>query len=288
MNGTTNTSCTTAHRTREAAVVLSAGVLVTSLGVAPASAQPLTCGTTITVSTYLTVDLIDCTGDGIVIGAPNITLDLQGHLIDGDGLTQGDGVDNSGGHDRVTIRNGRIQEFSEGVGLENAERNTVTNLSVSYNEFSGIELSDSDRNVVQRNVAHHNSEGIGLGQALNGNGSDRNTVDDNWVHDNENEGIALENGAERNEVTDSVAFANGFGILVDSEGSTHNRIERNFANSNTQQGIYVGEVTTFVRRNSANLNVDYGITAPFGAVDGGGNKARGNGNPAQCENVICT
>jgi hypothetical protein len=39
--------------------------------------------------------------------------------------------------------------------------------------------------------------------------------------------------------------------------------------------------------NTANDNTDLGIEAVPGVIDGGGNKASGNGNPAQCLNVRC-
>jgi hypothetical protein len=39
--------------------------------------------------------------------------------------------------------------------------------------------------------------------------------------------------------------------------------------------------------NTANRNHDLGIEAVPGVIDGGGNKASGNGNPAQCLNVVC-
>jgi hypothetical protein len=34
-------------------------------------------------------------------------------------------------------------------------------------------------------------------------------------------------------------------------------------------------------------NADLGIEAVPGVIDGGGNKASGNGNPLQCSNVFC-
>jgi hypothetical protein len=43
------------------------------------------CGDTITTDTTLHKNLVDCPNNGIVIGADKITLDLNGHLIDGDG-----------------------------------------------------------------------------------------------------------------------------------------------------------------------------------------------------------
>ncbi len=44
---------------------------------------------------------------------------------------------------------------------------------------------------------------------------------------------------------------------------------------------------TTIARNKANNNADLGIEAVPGVTDGGGNKASGNGNPAQCVNVQC-
>jgi hypothetical protein len=43
------------------------------------------CGKTITKDTKLKQDLVDCPADGLVIGENSITLDLNGHRIDGTG-----------------------------------------------------------------------------------------------------------------------------------------------------------------------------------------------------------
>jgi len=37
----------------------------------------------------------------------------------------------------------------------------------------------------------------------------------------------------------------------------------------------------------ASQNVDLGIEAVVGVIDGGGNRAFGNGNPLRCVNVTC-
>ena len=52
----------------------------------PALASHVSCGDTITADTTLDSDLVDCPNNGIVIGANNVTLDLNGHTIDGDGM----------------------------------------------------------------------------------------------------------------------------------------------------------------------------------------------------------
>ena len=83
---------------------------VLACGAGEAFAAPLACGDTITVDTRLEADLINCPGDGLVIGADDVTLDLNGHLIDGDGVRGGPGRGDVGirseGHPSVTIRRG--------------------------------------------------------------------------------------------------------------------------------------------------------------------------------------
>jgi hypothetical protein len=113
------------------------GLLPATAAVAsPAPAIPrvtVTCGQIITRDTKVANDLIDCPRHGLVIGAANITLDLNGHTIDGNGVIFepcpvdepcNAGIANSGirdgrpingrGFDGVTIANGTVREFAEG------------------------------------------------------------------------------------------------------------------------------------------------------------------------------
>ncbi len=82
------------------------------------------CGAVVTTNTTVTANLTDCPGDGLIIGAHNVTLNLNGRTIDGVGL--GVGIRNNG-FDNVTIRNGTATGFDYGVALSNTLRqNTVT------------------------------------------------------------------------------------------------------------------------------------------------------------------
>ena len=72
-----------------AALALTVVGLLTLSGAEAANTQPK-CGDTITADTRLDGDLVDCPNNGIVIGADDITLVLNGHRIDGDG-TRGAG-----------------------------------------------------------------------------------------------------------------------------------------------------------------------------------------------------
>ena len=62
---------------------------------------------------------------------------------------------------------------------------------------------------------------------------------------------------------------------------------RNLAVHSGDDGTDVRAPGTTVTRNSANDNHNLGISAVPGVIDGGGNQAAGNGDPAQCTNIAC-
>src|SRR5438309_12014566 len=72
---------------------------------APPTPSALPCGTVITKDTTLQADITGCTGDGLVIGADHVTLDLNGHTVSG-AVKAGHTV------------NLQCDEFPEGEGFE--------------------------------------------------------------------------------------------------------------------------------------------------------------------------
>jgi parallel beta-helix repeat protein len=130
---------------------LAAGVLVLAAiaaFAAPAQAAP-GCGETVTSDTTLTQGITGCSGDGLVIGADGVDLDLAGHTIEGKGL--GVGVRNDG-HDNVTVTNGTIAKFDYGVVLRpGAGENLVQGLTLRENENMALKLSDADGNGIRDN-----------------------------------------------------------------------------------------------------------------------------------------
>src|SRR3954467_10375729 len=68
-----------------AALVTPALVLITGTAAHAAKPAPVHCGQIITTSIKVANDLRNCPRHGLVIGAPNITVALNGHTIDGDG-----------------------------------------------------------------------------------------------------------------------------------------------------------------------------------------------------------
>ena len=88
---------------------------------APGAAVTVTCGQVLTVSTRVANDLT-CPGEGLVVGAPNIVVDLDGHTIRSSlvlepGQEEGFGGIRNAGHANVVIRGGTVEDFGSGVRL---------------------------------------------------------------------------------------------------------------------------------------------------------------------------
>jgi parallel beta-helix repeat protein len=134
-----------------------------------AAAKQPKCGDTITTDTTLHHDLVNCPNNGILIGADNITLNLNGHTIDGDGkhfagCAQGEticdfGVVDPDSHDGLTVRDGSVREFVSGLALGPTRHSRVLGVSAARNKFSGIFCLRCDRSLV-RNSAGNRTKGF--------------------------------------------------------------------------------------------------------------------------------
>ena len=99
---------------------------------------------------YLTEDIIESTQPKCMnITVNNITLDCQGHLIDGD-----DAADygimiyrNTIQTTNVTVKNCRLNDWdSAGIYLYRAERNNITNVTINSSNYYGLFTAYSDYN----------------------------------------------------------------------------------------------------------------------------------------------
>jgi parallel beta-helix repeat protein len=173
------------------------------------------CGQVLTGSITVGNDLLACAGDGLVIGAGGITVDLNGHVVQGTGL--GVGVRNPGHHD-VTIRNGTIRNFDSGVLLQaGSRRNTVAGLSFDQTELAAVHLGDADANHVRDS---HVSGFSGAAFHLTG-GSSSNFVGRNTVAAGNGEAIVVEGGSDHNRLEgNALSASSDSGIRVDSSSNT--------------------------------------------------------------------
>jgi parallel beta-helix repeat protein len=348
--GPRNIDLLVASSIRRAAIAAALGAVAATLafaGGAAAANQDVQCGSVITSNTTLRHDLVDCPGDGIVIGASNITLNLNGHTVDG--TAAGQGVQ-SVGFDDVIVKNGRIKDFVNGVVIQNgSSRNHV--LGIGLQDLgAGVIASFADHTLLERNVITNVSDGVRIdysdatrveqnsitsvsvhgvvtagsttGTTIAGNsisggqfgirlaqsGTSGAFVAGNIVGHSSVAGIFVDVSAGNLLIGNTVSLSD-LGILV--FGGVNTRVEanlttantvtgiydtgggnsvllRNVANRNGDDGLFVESSGATVARNTANFNGDLGIEAIAGTIDGGGNHARGNGNPAQCVGVSCT
>jgi parallel beta-helix repeat protein len=188
------------------ALLASGAIIVPASSV---SADQVACGQVVTTSVTLGNSLSGCAGDGLVIGASGVTVDLNGHSVDGVGL--GVGIRNDG-HDDVTVRNGSVTQFDYGLVLSpGTERNTVTGISFAETEWSAIQLNGASGNQL-----HHNS-----------------------VMAFSDVGIHLFNGSSGNLVADTtVGTGNGESVVVEA-GSNLNRLQGNTVSESSDTSIRV-------------------------------------------------
>ncbi|SDU85946.1 right-handed parallel beta-helix repeat-containing protein [Jiangella alkaliphila] len=221
---------------------------------APPVAAAVSCGQTITQSTLVTNDLAGCSGDGLIIGAAGITLDLGGHLIEGSG--QGAGVRNSG-FDSVAIVNGSVTDFDFGVQLgDGVANNVVASIHSTANQDAGIALAGTDAgNTVRTSTVNENVAGIVLSAGTTGA-----VVLDNTLSLNPGDGIRLDgvsgNRVEGNLVTGS--SESGIALLA----ATGNTLLDNQLSASSSAGISLEAASdgNVVQGNSSTVSGSYGIS----------------------------
>jgi hypothetical protein len=278
-----------------AAIGLGATVPLT----ASADETALTCGTIVTTDVRLRADVLDCAGSGLVVGAPGITIDLAGHIVDGIGI--GAGIDNEAGHDDVHVVGGIVREFQFGVHFFETSGGRVERLAAGSNMI-GVIVARSDSVQLDRVYATENvSNGIDVTfservsvrrSTASGNGLsgmvDRFTQDSTYVGNtvtgNSSAGLVL-NGSERVVVLRNHAATNdstGIELTLVEDGL----IARNQAIANASDGIFADQPGNTVARNRAVGNQGIGLAVPDGTIDGGRNRAKGNVG-GDCTGVVC-
>ncbi len=231
-----------------------------AFGAAAAQAAPLACGATITSNTTLRAHLTNCPGDGLVIGADGVRLNLGRHTIDGSGAPGSAGI-RLAGHRRVVVSGGTVKEFETGVALSHADGNRLRGLALHANTGraidlsggsdgnqitgndaggngkTGIALTDSTANVVSGNTAGHNAiTGLLL------DGASGNRIARNRAQGNVGNGIAIVDGSNRNTVSGNSLSGSQAGIVADS--SSRNVIALNRLSANGDSIVVLGNANT--------------------------------------------
>ncbi|HEX2041115.1 MAG TPA: right-handed parallel beta-helix repeat-containing protein [Acidimicrobiales bacterium] len=267
------------ERASRAAVGVGAALLLTAtVLVDVAEGQAVGCGAVITRDTRLSGDVGPCPGEGIVIAADNITVDLGGHRVIGDPQAR-TAPDKAGiilrQVTRVTVRNGTVERFDAGVVIMGGGRNTVRRVTardnVNYRMVTGrdsqpedivpnvgpyCELGDgitafgSNDNVIEQNLLYGNGPFSAVSLVFD---SDRNRVANNDIRDNDvmNEtpaGTGTVCGSTANgPIPDPPPFccdawgrhSQDVGVRIEGPGAERNVVERNLMQRNGLAGVLI-------------------------------------------------
>ncbi len=186
--------------------------------------KSLSCGEVIKESVKLSTNL-DCTTDGLIVGADGITVDLNGHTINGPGPKSskiGIMLATSSG---VTIMGpGVVSGFQAGILDTGGQDNKINGVNFVDNQIAifmtGAKGTSIDQNMLTDNdigMASHSSSGTTFTKNL----LDKNTL----------AGVTLVNSAENTIDTNIIEHSNN-GVFVDGQ-STSNKITTNTILQNT-------------------------------------------------------
>ncbi|MFH1505644.1 MAG: NosD domain-containing protein, partial [archaeon] len=205
------------------------------------------CGDIIDKDFYMYNDLLNCPGNGLIIGADDITLDCNGHSISGDSVGTDFGV-HLNLMDGVTIKNCNIEGFHTGIFLQTSDFNTIIDNNLMNNQ-NGVKLATfSDSNSVFNNTMDYNSvEGLGIYS------SDDNLITYNDMRWNGNGGISLW------DCSDNIIWANNF------TGNPINAYENPNANNN-DWNTTIGNFWSDFESNEG-YPTHYIITGPGDGID---------------------
>lgn len=219
-----------------AAIVLLGLVLQTG----EASATHVSCGAVITENTTLHSDVGPCPGDGIVIGASDITLDLAHFRVFGMGSSGSVGVRVGELHSRVRITNGTVAGFGQSGVYVRSSDNVIERLAVRGNGF-GILLEVNRNNRVRGNLVTGNfADGIVTRV------SSDNAIESNVISQNGGLGVFIGGPV----VLD--------GVVVPVTG---NRVVGNSIFNNGTDGVMLAGAAAEVRGNSITSNGRNGLFA---------------------------
>lgn len=272
-----------------------AGTHVPSVGAAPRIPVSVDCSMdpALTISTPGRYVLsgppsLNCPAStGILINSAGVDLDLAGELLDGVDGSASVGILGVAG---VTVRNGSVKDFAEGIrndfgdislydltvtsmltwGITLGPDSIIRGCTITNNTDYAVRADSADSILIANNTIAGNGAGIRVGSM--------NRIIGNTITGNGGVGIEAqgENIIRRNRVKGHASH----GMTI---GGPNNEIRRNRANDNGGHGLNVpGDTGTVISRNIANRNGQRGISAGPN-VRGRDNRARGNALTPQCD-----
>jgi parallel beta-helix repeat protein len=220
---------------------------------------------------------------------------------------EGDGMGLFGSHHVRILHNSFRHNAQLGIHVVDSHHNLIGRNAIARNSDMGI-IMEGDRNQVRRNRCARNGACIivapgshnviarnhlvGGGDGIGIEKGRGNLVVRNVVDGARGDGIYLgllhpPIGGVATVVRRNVVVGSGKDAFAVRETDHRSVLAFNVAKEAGEDGFDVGSRSATLRDNRAVRNGDLGIEGVSGIGDGGGNVARGNGDPRQCTHISC-
>ena len=260
-------------------------------------------------------------GEGIGVCCSEHTVVEHNNVVDERVGAFGGAIEVAFGSDNVVRYNDVSGTRADGISIGEGEQHDIVRNNHSHgNGGAGVTLNEARANRVDGNRLDHDLFGVisfvGDGNTISGNdisdtsacppdpcgfgvaiaGGDGNVVAANQVARTALDGIAVV-ALDPGDTTSNTLLRDNFvraaahdDYSVGAVGAgtvTDTRLAGNLALTAAGDGFDIFTAGTTLTRNKAFANGNLGFEAVAGTIDGGGNLAHGNGNPAQCTGVVC-
>ena len=225
---------------------------------------------------FLTKNLTSA-GTCIVIGAEGVSFDMQGHTITGNG--SGDGITDGGSHfESMAIANGKIRNFSVGVGLDHSCCVVIRNIDSSKNAATGILVGNCCGTIDSVTANNNGGDGIDafdccftLNSIQANNNGGGGVISKSIILNHTACCTSLSNSSVSGNTGVGVDMENGFNYLVSStvqkngadgadlSGSCCNYVVDSTVTGNTGDGMHLTGNHNLVTSSKANRNTGIGI-----------------------------
>jgi parallel beta-helix repeat protein len=194
----------------------------------------LNCGSAIITNRVLTSDLV-CSGTGLTIGAPGVTLDCNGSSITFTGTPGiGDNGIYNNGYDDVVIKNCIIDNFHRGIYLVNVDNGELDNNTIINAANAGLMMETCTNNDILGNTFDNDGTGI----HLEGNNEYNNFTSNLIINNDGTAGVYVYDSSYNDFISNSASNNAAAAIFV--ELGSYNTFDSNIINDNDQVGIQIG------------------------------------------------
>ena len=222
--------------------------------------QPLatspSCGQVVTQNVVLTSNLNCADSDGLIVGASDIVIDLNGHTISGPDADSQEKTSSKVGVmvpnvNNIVIKDGTIQGFQAGI-LMTGSQNIEINGIVSKDNQIGVFSTGASIVNVHLSILMNNQIGFA------GHSTQQAAIENNILYQNTMAGITIVN-SDNGIVTLNSITESGNGLYVDNQSTDNNinfnNVLLNTVDLNNANGLPVNtNVNTFDQNNCMTSN----------------------------------